>query len=189
MHFFATTRQTNSPTYSTKLPPALPFPALSSMRRERGLLSGYFLDYPYRSYMMALSVAIVLSVANAWAQDGLPTVQQQGDVTFVSGGIGSDESDALRAVKGDYNLRIISADKDGHFRGDTQVVVSDMKGNVLLDTMTQGPLLYANLPDGRYIVEGSSEGQTNKQTIRIATGKNTRVHFSWVAAPIIPDLQ
>ena len=113
--------------------------------RSRSSVSGYFLKHPYRSYMIALALALALSAGNAWAQDGLPDVRQQGDVSYISGGVGSDESDALEAVKNDYNLRITSADITGHFRGDTRIIVTDAAQTVLLDTTSQGPLLYAKL--------------------------------------------
>lgn len=152
------------------------FDRRNTLRRPASA-SGYFLKHPYRSYMIALALALALSAGNAFAE--MPEAHQQGDITYISGGIGSDETDAIEAVKESYNLRVTSADKTGHFRGDTEVVIRDMKQNVLLDVMTQGPLFYALLPNGRYIVEGISEDQSRKQTIRIASGKATRVHFSW----------
>jgi hypothetical protein len=150
---------------------------LTIERRKKSAISAYFLQHPYRTYMMAFTVALALSAGNAFAQ--MPEAHQQGDVSYISGGIGSDETDAIEAVKESYNLRVTSADKTGHFRGDTEIVIRDMKQNVLLDVTTQGPLFYAQLPNGRYIVEGISEDQSRKQTIRIANAKATRVHFSW----------
>ena len=145
--------------------------------RKPTVLSAYLLAHPYRSYIAALAVALALTAGNALAQ--VPEAHQQGDITYISGGIGSDETDAIEAVRGDYNLNVTSADKTGHFRGDTEIVISDMKHNVLLDVTAQGPLFYAELPKGRYIVEGISEDQSRKQTVRITDKKPVRVHFSW----------
>jgi hypothetical protein len=134
----------------------------------------------YLSYvLMVAAMATFYAIAVRAADEALPPVQQQGTISYVSGGIGQDESAALEAVQHNYNLRITSADKTGHFFGDTHVVVSDMHQHALLDT-TGGPLFYATMPNGRYVVEGFSDnGQISKQTVTIANGKPARVHFSW----------
>ena len=150
-------------------------------RRKKKGLPNYFLRHPYRSYMLAFAIALALSAGNAWAQAGLPQAYQQGDVIFISGGIGDNETEALEAVKNDYNLRITSADSTGHFRGNTRIIVSDASETVVLDTTSQGPLLYTNLPKGRYTVYGYSEGQSKTQKVTVVTGKASRVRFSWKA--------
>lgn len=114
-----------------------------------------------------------------WAEDSVLDVQQQGNISYVTGGIGEEESDALRATQGSYNLRIMNADKAGHFSGDTRIVISDLQHNPLLDA-TSAPLFYANLPKGRYIVEGFIGEQSKKQIITIASGKTAHVRFLWL---------
>jgi hypothetical protein len=150
----------------------------SPVRRQRRI-SSHILKRPYRSYMLVLAIALALSAANAWAESDLPEAYREGDIAYISGGIGDDELAAIEAVKNDYNVRVTSADKTGHFRGDTEIVIQDMKRNPLLDVIAQGPIFYAQLPNGRYIIEGISEGQSKTQTIRITTGKSVPVHFSW----------
>lgn len=147
--------------------------------QEQSSMRGYFLKHPYRCYMAALAIAITLGASSAWAQPQMPEAHQQGDIIYISGGIGADETAAIESVKGDYNLNVTSADRTGHFRGDTEIVIRDMKQNVLLDVTAQGPLFYAKLPNGRYIIEGISEDQSKQQTIRIANGKHAYIHFSW----------
>jgi hypothetical protein len=136
-----------------------------------------------RSALFALMLATSIHTTPAWAQgeysDYLPEIHQQEDIFYLSGGIGKNETEALREVKEQYNLRITSADKTGEYRGDTRIVVSDIHGTVLLDTTSAGPLFYTNLPNGRYTVDGYSEGQRKRRTIKVVSGKHARVHFSW----------
>lgn len=130
-------------------------------------------------YVLFASAVIMLHAFPVRAlSEAMPAMQQQGNISYVSGGVGQEESSALESVKHNYNLRITSADKTGHFFGDTHVVVSDMQQHALLDT-TGGPLFYASMPNGRYVVEGFSGGQSSKQTVTIASGKPASVHFSW----------
>ncbi len=132
----------------------------------------------FSASVMLVAFTLTLFASVACAVEEVPEVQQQGNIPYVSGGIGEDESDALQAVQHDYNLRVMNADKLGHFSGDVRIVVSDLKHNVLLDSAS-GPLFYANLPKGRYVVEGFSGEQSRKQTIVVGKGKPAHVRFVW----------
>lgn len=134
------------------------------------------LKYPV--YVLAVAVTAALAVSPARADGNLPQVQQQGNISYLSGGIGKEESDAMEATRHNYNLRIMSADQTGHYSGNTHVMVSNLQHRTLLD-ITGGPLFYANLPNGRYIVKGSDDGQSRSQAVTIAAGKPVNVHFSW----------
>jgi hypothetical protein len=127
--------------------------------------------------LLACIALTMLSASPLWADDVLE-VHQQGDMSYVTGGIGEDESDALQATQHNYNLHVMNADKDGHFSDDIRIVISDPKHTVLLDTVG-GPLFYANVPSGRYLVEGFSDTQSKKQTVTIAGNKTVRVRFVW----------
>jgi hypothetical protein len=128
---------------------------------------------------LAIIAISAIAALPAWADDNLLEVQEQGGVSYITGGIGKEESDALRATQTSYNLRIMNADKAGHFSGDTRIIIIDLQQNVLLDA-DSGPMFYTNLPKGRYIVEGYSGQQVKKQSITITNGKPTRVRFMWL---------
>jgi len=127
---------------------------------------------------MALIAAFAVSPALANDEDGMPEVQQQGNVSFVSGGIGQEESDALQAMQHNFNLRIMSTDKTGHFMSETRVVVSDANHQTLID-ITGGPLFYVKLPAGRYTIDATSNRLRKSQTVTVASGKPSRIHFTW----------
>ncbi len=134
----------------------------------------------YPTYALAFAL---LSTSPALAEDGTLIVQHQGNIPYVSGGVGVEESTALQAVQRDYNLRITSADHLGHFYGNTHVMVRDAKAQTLLD-ITGGPLFYAQMPKGRYVVEGATNnGQTKTQKVNITGTKPAIVHFSWPLDP------
>ncbi|MFZ4125151.1 MAG: hypothetical protein ACOYJ2_03655 [Rickettsiales bacterium] len=128
--------------------------------------------------MLAVIAFTTLTSVSAWAQTNVLEPQQQGGIPFVTGGIGKDESAELQATQHNYNLNILNADKTGHYLDGTRIVISDLKHNALLDSMS-GPLFYATLPKGHYIVEGFNAEQSKKQSITITSGKSTRVRFVW----------
>lgn len=130
------------------------------------------------SSLRALVALVAIFAAPAWADDDAPEVYQQGGIVYVTGGIGRDESEALRATESRYNLRVMNADRAGRFSGNTRITISDMQHTVLLDALG-GPLFYANLPKGRYLVEGFAYEQTRKQVVTVSSQKTARVRFVW----------
>ncbi|MCK9635383.1 MAG: carboxypeptidase regulatory-like domain-containing protein [Methylobacter tundripaludum] len=106
--------------------------------------------------------------------------QTQGDVTFVSGGIGEDERNAMKTIKGDYNLNLLFAAKgSGEFAADLNVRIADAKGNVLVETVTDGPYLFARLKPGNYIVTAEKDGKVMRQKARIGNNRATSLSFYW----------
>ena len=61
-----------------------------------------------------------------------------------------------------------------------RVRLADTKGSVVLDTVTDGPMLLAKLPPGRYQVMAEVRGQTRTATVD-ATGGAKRVTMLWPA--------
>ncbi|HUY68988.1 MAG TPA: hypothetical protein VMV79_06770 [Alphaproteobacteria bacterium] len=101
----------------------------------------------------------------------------KGDVTYVTGGIGEDERKALEAMKKDYNLHVINADRSGAFAAD--VVISIHGDGVDLAVSGTGPLFYAKLPPGAYTISATCDGQQQKKQIRVTRGKPLNLLFSW----------
>lgn len=131
-----------------------------------------------RTLILTSSLVAFLNGAAAFAQ---VSPQQSGNITYITGGIGQDETTALRAVQRDYNLHVLSSSISGHFVGDAPLTISDSKGNPLLTT-DAGPIFYAKLPAGTYIVEANRNGEIKKQ--RVTVGKSSaRVNFAWKEAP------
>jgi len=109
----------------------------------------------------------------------LPEVQQTGDITYVTGGIGDEERNALKAVRHDYNLHILSAaGASGEYPGDTHICIFDNHNHKLLDTDAD-PFFYAKMPAGHYVVEESSGGQSKKQSIVMSAGTPVNITFRW----------
>ena len=130
----------------------------------------------YSTYALAF---VLFGNVSAFAEDAPLEVQHQGTIPYVSGGIGREESDAMEAAQRDYNLRITSADRSGHFYGNTHVVVQDTQAQTLLD-ITGGPFFYAQMPQGHYVVKGTTDdGQTNTQKVSIVGKKPAVVQFRW----------
>ena len=135
------------------------------------------MTYKKSLLLTAAFFALTLHVSYALADD-LPDVQQEGNITYITGGIGDDEKMALEAVRVNYNFQLLSAYTTGEYTGDTHITLSDMNGNYVMDS-DAGPLFYAQLPVGRYEVEATSGGEIKKQIVTIRRGKTSSVTFRW----------
>jgi hypothetical protein len=112
----------------------------------------------------------------------LPPVQTQGVVTYVGGGIGPKEAQALEAAARQYPLDLefaITHTPRAKFAADVHVIITDAQGKRVLDTQSKGPFLSAKLPAGRYTVTAEQHQQTLTRTVHVATHKPTHVRFLW----------
>jgi hypothetical protein len=128
--------------------------------------------------LMATLAVAAFATSPAWAQDNALQVQETNGISYVSGGIGEDEKEQLESTQANYNLRVVNADKTGHFYDGTRITIRNAQRIPVLDTAS-GPLFYAKLPKGRYTVEGFAGEQSKKQVIHIVDGKTSHVRFIW----------
>lgn len=133
-----------------------------------------------RSSLSAFAAMVLALYSLPALADDMPEIMHEGAITYVTGGIGNEEREALESSQRNYNLRITSAEVTGAFSGDTRIIIRDHSGKELLST-DAGPIFYAKLPDGRYVVEGSNEGQNKKQNITITGSKPVFIKFGWKA--------
>ncbi len=137
-----------------------------------------------------VALAAVLSGAAfaASGQAGLPEVQRSGEVEYVTGGIGVDESTALQAAARQWPLAlqfaIVSGGERAQHASDIRVVVRDTGGRSVLEAVSGGPFLLARVAPGRYTVEATRQGQTQRRQLTVRSGIPTRAMFSWRVAPV-----
>lgn len=129
----------------------------------------------------ALACSAFFSLA-ATAQE----IEQQSSngVSYVTGGVGSEERQAMRELSPQYNVKLTFADRGtGEFRSGVAVQVRDMRGNVRLQADDAGPMLYAQLPPGRYRVTANVDGRQQQRTITVGNGGSRSAAFYWDGEP------
>lgn len=112
----------------------------------------------------------------------LPAEMVQGEVRYVSGGIGHKEALAFRSAEHRYSLGLEFADKAkrrDEFTADVKVVIRDAKGKTVLDAVSYGPFLLARLPAGRYDIKATEGTTTIERHATVVQGKPTHVGFLW----------
>lgn len=108
-------------------------------------------------------------------------VEAQGEVSFVSGGIGRCEALEMQRIARDYPLELVFVKKTPDYEtylASIPVVVTDSRGSFILDTVTKGPYLLASLPAGRYEVSANYNGEVKVQRITVSK-QHQRIVFVW----------
>ena len=100
-------------------------------------------------------------------------------IPYVSGGIGLDEREALRAMAKDYNLKLVFAIKEGNYLADIGVLIKNAQGKTVLEAVSDGPWFYAKLPGGQYTVTAIMMEKTNTQNMQIKPAGHSVLHFYW----------
>jgi hypothetical protein len=135
-----------------------------------------------RQSLLGLVFLSAFAAAALAAEDALPPERSQGSVTYVSGGIGKDESDAMKQAASRYSLAIemaSPASPRAEYVADVKIDIRDQRGATVLSTISDGPILLANLPPGRYTVNATKNGASQQRDIVVGSGARPRVMFSF----------
>lgn len=128
--------------------------------------------------MFATLLGTALSTS-ALAQTTLPQPVHRGDLTYVTGGVGLTEQHVLEANAKDYNLAITNSNKAGDFTVGTDLIIKNTQGHEVLRVADSGPLFYAKLPPGDYMIQATNEGQHRARDVKIGAKRTTDVHLIW----------
>lgn len=120
----------------------------------------------------ALSSAAVLAPP-------LPHVQTYKEIPYLSGGVGLDERKALRSMTKGDNLKLSFALKNRDYLSDVEVVITDNKGNKVMEAVSEGPWFFTKLPAGEYTDRATTMGETLQQVAHMTSRGQTQLYFSW----------
>lgn len=133
---------------------------------------------PFAAAAIALGLATLAGPAahaQMTAPDGTaaPRVQHSGaNFHYVNGGGGEQERAAMESKAGDFPLKIVLSAGTGEYIVANQVSLLPAQGETLV-VRDAGPLLMVKAPPGSYTLETVYQGRTQKQAVKIGTGKQT----------------
>lgn len=110
---------------------------------------------------------------------GLPQVQQQGDVSYTSGGVGLDESKALQAAQSHWPLSLRFTGPGSDYLADVHVKIVDAHSADVLDTDSRGPYMLVKLRPGRYTVHATYKGRDQSKAVTIPAKGSSKAAFYW----------
>jgi len=106
--------------------------------------------------------------------------QAANGVAWVSGGVGSEAREQMFAERDRYNLRLAFAvEKSGNYLADVATVIRDDKGATALQATSDGPLLYARLPAGKYRIAATFGDRTLTAEVTLIARRSREHYFYW----------
>lgn len=123
--------------------------------------------------MLATAALLLLAVG---------TAARAADVPYITGGAGEDARQELRAKEGDYNLKIVAADKAGDYLAGVEVVIESTSKVRVLDATMGGPILLAKLAPGTYTIRATSDAKTLTRTVTVGARGLRQADFRWDVA-------
>lgn len=131
--------------------------------------------------LLLLAVLAIMSLpTKTYGQ--LPQPLQEGNITYISGGVGEEEAKAIKAEAKNWPLNIeFSQYLESHDAWVSQVYLTilDAKGGAIFEANLDGPMFLAKLPSGNYEIVATYEGVTKKQKIQIVSGRPLHVSINW----------
>lgn len=125
--------------------------------------------------IVAVLAGLVLTAGPHASALGQLVVQEQNGVRFVSGGIGDTEQKLLENLAMGFNLKLVFANQQGKYLNKVRVEISDRLGTPVLGTVTDGPMLFADLLPGGYTVTTEFAGQRQRQEVQVGGGRRELV--------------
>lgn len=136
----------------------------------------------YAGLGAAIAAAALLANAGLAQATPAPTPVTQGEATWVNGGIGQTEVDAIRRMAPKWPLQMTFAERHqgrDEFVAGVRLRVTGENGRTVVDVHDGGPLLLLKLPDGHYTVRAEYDGHVKTQRIDVAAGRHAAVAFLW----------
>lgn len=125
-------------------------------------------------------ILCTLATPLIWAQ--IPQTQYSQGVSYITGGVGEEESSAILAEAKQWPLLLeLSQLENG--RGvwifGSQIKILDAKNAVVFDAKADGPYMLINLTAGDYVIQASYQGVDQKRSISMKAGQSQKISIFW----------
>ena len=127
--------------------------------------------------LAGILLSAVMGLSNGYAADP-ETIHEAGPIRYVSGGTGEPSMARMNAREGNFNFKLLMAETGGAYLSDVNVTVKQ-SGKTLFSTQTEGPVLLAKLPSGKYTVIAESAGKTQHKDFTVPAHGTARVDLRW----------
>jgi hypothetical protein len=131
---------------------------------------------------VVLSACLALFSTLSLAQADIPEAKVSQGIEFISGGIGSEESDAMLALGKKWPLTLeFSQDHPQRplWVADVTVKILDQKKKLVFEALSDGPIMLLKITAGKYDAEYTFEGKVLKRSLVVEEGKFQKQSVVW----------
>jgi hypothetical protein len=91
----------------------------------------------------------------------------------------TDEAQAMKSMASRYNLHLMFLAHTGQYLAAVPVSIRNERGEIVLEGTSDGPMLWAQLRPGRYVVTANYAGHTVAQSVDVSGQRREPVVFRW----------
>lgn len=110
---------------------------------------------------------------------GMPQIQHQGEIAYVSGGVGTDESNALKRAQHEWPLAMRFTGPGSDYLADVHVRIVGPHDADVLKADSRGPYMLVKLPPGHYTVHAQYKDEDQTRAVTVAKTPGARADFHW----------
>ncbi len=131
----------------------------------------WFIRHPHPFFIGTALVALGLAASGTAQAQPMPQMQSAGAVQYRCGGIGLDESTAMRSAMPSYPLALLFAAPGGEYLADVSV---RLNGASTAAFTAAGPVCLLQLPQGKYTVTAvTKDGREKSHSVEIGAGSKS----------------
>lgn len=133
-----------------------------------------------KRWRFTTTLVVALFSSTCSLADEVAIQQDAHGVDYVTGGIGSEEVEAMESFKKQFNLYFLfSEGKVGRVVDDVNLSITDSKNQTVFALEHAAPRLLLNLPNGKYQVTASYLGSEQRIRFSHDAKKHQRVILNW----------
>ncbi len=135
-----------------------------------------------RKFILSTGFAIIISFNQSSAMAQLPEIQSDSNLSCMMGGVGLDESRAMREEAKKWPLVIEFTEHQGNsyaWIAGAELQIINAKGETIFFEKCNGPLFLARVIPGRYEIIATYDDQVKKRMVVINDKQSTKVSFTW----------
>ncbi len=125
------------------------------------------------------NIAVAQTAAAPSNDVAAPEVREFEGIRYVTGGVGEGERTAILGVARDFNLKLTFAEKSGDYLSGVKIVITRGDGRKVLELDSEGPLVLAKLPPGKYRVSATANGREQTRDASVAGTGQQSLNFYW----------
>ena len=134
-----------------------------------------------KSLMKFVTVASLMVFSSlGFAQ--IPDTQYSEGISYISGGVGEEESQAILAEAKQWPLLLELSQLEGG-RGvwifGAKIKILNAKNQVIFDAQADGPYILINLTAGSYSVDAAYQGASQKRSITVNPAIPQKISIFW----------
>jgi hypothetical protein len=125
--------------------------------------------------LKSASLGACFLLASVIASAAITEGRTANDRSYMSGGVGLEESERLKQMADKYSLQVLISSRSGAYLADTHVTITGANGQKVLDLPLDAPWLLVDLMPGNYKLVVAHAGRTQERNVTLMPSKREQV--------------